>query len=32
MRNLQDEGFDVTFLSVNEEGLVDPAELKAAIR
>jgi cysteine desulfurase len=32
MRNLQDEGFDVTFLNVDSEGLVNLDELKAAIR
>ncbi|KAL3680634.1 hypothetical protein R1sor_023590 [Riccia sorocarpa] len=31
-RYLQQEGFDVTYLPVKEDGLVDPEELKAAIR
>ncbi|KAH6649741.1 pyridoxal phosphate-dependent transferase [Chaetomium tenue] len=31
-RNLQDEGFEVTYLSVNNNGLVDLDKLKAAIR
>ncbi len=31
-RNLQDEGFDVTYLPVAENGLVDLAQLEAAIR
>ncbi|CCH43416.1 cysteine desulfurase [Wickerhamomyces ciferrii] len=31
-RHLQDEGFDVTYLSVNEDGLIDLEELEKAIR
>jgi cysteine desulfurase len=31
-RHLQDEGFDVTYLPVQNNGLVDMAELEAAIR
>jgi cysteine desulfurase len=31
-RNLQKEGFDVTYLPVTGEGLVDPATLESAIR
>jgi cysteine desulfurase len=31
-RHLQDEGFDVTYLPVKNNGLVDMAELEAAIR
>ena len=31
-RHLQDEGFDVTYLPVRNDGLVDMAELEAAIR
>ncbi|TGO30898.1 hypothetical protein BPAE_0003g01840 [Botrytis paeoniae] len=31
-RHLQDEGFDVTYLPVQQSGLVDMAELEAAIR
>jgi cysteine desulfurase len=31
VKDLQKDGFDVTFLPVNSEGLVDPEELKAAI-
>jgi cysteine desulfurase len=31
-RHLQDEGFDVTYLPVRTDGLVDMAELEAAIR
>ncbi|KAH3671197.1 hypothetical protein WICMUC_004714 [Wickerhamomyces mucosus] len=31
-RHIQDEGFDVTYLSVKEDGLVDLRELEAAIR
>jgi len=31
-RHLQDEGFDVTYLPVMNDGLVDMAELEAAIR
>lgn len=29
---LEEQGFDVTYLPVNSEGLVDPAEVAAAIR
>ncbi|ODV90379.1 hypothetical protein CANCADRAFT_31366 [Tortispora caseinolytica NRRL Y-17796] len=31
-RHLQDEGFDVTYLPVSENGLIDLAQLEAAIR
>ena len=31
-RYLQEEGFDITYLDVDEEGLVRPEDLKAAIR
>jgi cysteine desulfurase len=31
-RHLQDEGFDVTYLPVKSNGLIDMAELEAAIR
>jgi cysteine desulfurase len=31
VKDLQKDGFDVTFLPVNSEGLMDPEELKAAI-
>jgi cysteine desulfurase len=31
-RHLQDEGFDVTYLPVKNSGLIDMAELEAAIR
>lgn len=31
-RHLQDEGFDVTYLPVQNNGLIDMAELEAAIR
>ncbi|EFW99329.1 tRNA splicing protein [Grosmannia clavigera kw1407] len=31
-RHLQDEGFDVTYLPVGHNGLIDMAELEAAIR
>jgi cysteine desulfurase len=31
-RHLQDEGFDVTYLPVNSTGLIDMAELEAAMR
>ena len=31
-RNLQDEGFEITYLPVAESGLVDLAQLEAAIR
>lgn len=31
-RHLQDEGFDVTYLPVQSNGLIDMAELEAAIR
>ncbi|KAH8724178.1 pyridoxal phosphate-dependent transferase [Phaeosphaeriaceae sp. PMI808] len=31
-RHLQDEGFDITYLPVQNNGLVDMAELEAAIR
>jgi cysteine desulfurase len=31
VKDLQKDGFDVTFLPVNSEGLVDPEELKGAI-
>jgi cysteine desulfurase len=31
-RHLQDEGFDVTYLPVGSNGLIDMAELEAAIR
>ncbi|CAM9018091.1 unnamed protein product [Wickerhamomyces anomalus] len=31
-RHLQDEGFDVTYLSVNEDGLIDLEELEKSIR
>src|ERR1700709_228544 len=31
-RHLQDEGFDVTYLPVKSSGLIDMAELEAAIR
>ncbi|BFZ61638.1 cysteine desulfurase [Saitoella coloradoensis] len=31
-RTLQDQGFDVTYLKVKQDGLVDLAELEAAIR
>ena len=31
-RKLEDEGFEVTYLPVTEEGLVDMAVLEAAIR
>ena len=31
-RHLQDEGFEVTYLPVKESGLIDMAELEAAIR
>ncbi len=32
MKYLEDQGFDVTYLSVSEEGLIDLEELKNAIR
>ena len=32
LRKLEDEGFTVTLLPVHESGIVDPAELEAAIR
>src|SRR3978361_491554 len=32
MRELERQGFDVTYLDVQEDGLVDLAKLKAAIR
>lgn len=31
-RHLQDEGFDVTYLQVNEDGLIDLEELEKSIR
>jgi cysteine desulfurase len=31
-RRLQSEGFEVTWIGVDEEGLVDPAELESALR
>ncbi|KAI3405101.2 NFS1 [Candida oxycetoniae] len=31
-RHMQDEGFDVTYLPVNKEGLIDIEDLKKAIR
>lgn len=31
-RHLQDEGFDVTYLAVNKDGLIDMNELEAAMR
>jgi cysteine desulfurase len=31
VKDLQKDGFDVTFLPVNSQGLVDPEEIKAAI-
>ncbi len=31
-RRLQSEGFEVTWVGVDEEGLVDPAELESALR
>jgi cysteine desulfurase len=31
-RQLQSEGFEVTYLAVNKQGLIDMAELEAAIR
>lgn len=31
-RVLQDEGFDVTYLPVNKDGLIDLQELEKAIR
>jgi cysteine desulfurase len=31
-RTLQDDGFDITYLGVQNNGLIDMAELKAAIR
>jgi cysteine desulfurase len=31
-RRLQSEGFEVTWIRVDEEGLVDPAELESALR
>jgi len=31
-RHLQEEGFDVTYLSVGTNGLVDPEEVRKAIR
>ena len=32
MRNIIDDGFEVTFLDVTEEGIVDPLEVEKAIR
>ncbi|BAP88488.1 cysteine desulfurase [Burkholderiales bacterium GJ-E10] len=32
MRELEREGFEVTYLGVNRDGLIDPARLAAAIR
>lgn len=32
MKALEKEGFEVTYLNVNENGIVDPADLEAAIR
>lgn len=31
-RKLEDEGFEITFLNVNSDGLIDPKDLENAIR
>ncbi|MBR5229013.1 MAG: cysteine desulfurase NifS [Firmicutes bacterium] len=31
-KELEKEGFEVTYVGINEEGLIDPAEVRAAIR